>query len=347
MRLSPLFFLVIIAGACKPPEAEKTKKSPSAGKGANGSKSGIVSEGFLTAKDLAPPSLISSLTKDEVVTKLNEKNEDFMMNSPDGEETDQCLADFYDKNMKISGSNGTLAISLDADPSACFKNTIESSNGNGSLKSASTRLFIKMTCGLDFSKYNGMKWSEIGKEALEDDVECPSGQMASLLSHLKMEFKITFSDAGKTRNTSSVVIAYEGDDKGGPCVSTTGSGTDNSCVTIDSTTWLNLDEPGLGSSEYLKISSNGLAYDDSSDAMWFLGGKKDVILNDWKGSVTYSSGTAAPTYKLVGRGGEVAEGTISEAAALRLTPSNKESSSSRLGLKGLVSQVLSGIKKKP
>lgn len=346
MRLSPLFFLVIIAGACKPPEAEKTKKSPSAGKGANGSKSGIVSEGFLTAKELAPPSLISSLTKDEVVTKLNEESERFMMNSPDGEETEQCFADFYDKNMKISGSNGNVIVSLDAELPACLKNSFES-NGNVTLKTAFIKSFLKLSCDVDFSKFTGMKWSETMLATSDGDAECPSGQTYTLLSQIELEIKYAINDAGKTVNAAISTISHEGNDNGGPCELMKGSGTSNSCVAINSTTTLNLDEAGLGSGEYLKTKSNGLAYDDSSDAMWYLGGINDVVLNDWKGTVTYSSGTAAPTYKLVGPGGEVAEGTISGAATLRLTSSNKESSSSRLGLKGLVSQVLSGIKKKP
>ena len=81
--------------------------------------------------------------------------------------------------------------------------------------------------------------------------------------------------------------------------------------------------------DFLKLSYAGIAESSSSTASWYVGGRFDVILNDWTGTVTYSGADTPPAYSLV-RGETTEDGSLSLAKASLLIGPSLENAIRRL-----------------
>ena len=297
--------------------------------------SNTISGSFLSKSELEPSTSHNADPKDEFDLRFFlELESSFYDNEPEAlesddsteeeeesSEVDACLDQFT--GSKIKASETSLEWGVSSDLGTCFRDAIASADSEPELQVNKflVTFFLKMTCdSVDLSSFDGLTAEELfeaDNELLEDE-ECDN---STFLAESKFESDIVAESPFGTLASESVTISYQGDGNGGPCVSSHSDSEttfESGCVEIEKSIETSDD---VTEEEFTRIEWFDIKADESSEPLWFISGRKDVIFDNWEGTVTYDGVDNNPAYEFTDNDtGDTASGTITppEAPSLRL-----------------------------
>jgi hypothetical protein len=263
-------------------------------------------ETFFTISELSKPSSpLRDLGADEVKNSINSDPTYYHQDEAAdalGNSDEDCLGQAL-KNSKFTLVGTRIGYSIDVDFRDCFRKSLEAEKDikNVVVSHARLRLVGWMECDdVDLSKWNGKTWDQNLKPC--EDSKQDVATMTS--SHTKLDYSLEASG----EKISQVVEAKYAKQHlaGGPCVATWKDGvhTIDRCATIYSRSEENAG--GKIEHDWERIVHRSVQV--QKDDRYFRGGRFEVEINDWKGSVVNSDANTAPKFTL-NKGSETVSGT--------------------------------------
>ena len=280
------------------------------------------------------PGALAAYDADSVKEIVQSNNDDFMANTVMSMGEPDCSQKLFDAQT-LSAKGGTFRISFEVDFSECivalFKETegFEGADFSDFVVTATFKGINWGRCeGVDLSELDGKPLGELSTAPLCDGSGTKRSSTSESISSISYKGKI----ADVTFGEEKVDYTYDFEDityyakkgtSGRTCSQTVTDGVaslDDKCVEISrnfkpaDTVEIEGQEPIVGEinkSEYIKLEYSGLTENADVTSRWYTGGMMNVTVNDWAGTVKFSSATAEPIYELV-KGTETVTGTIKE-----------------------------------
>lgn len=280
------------------------------------------------------PGVLAAYDADDVKKEIQFDFREFLANPPETTGTD-CEAKLYETiTLKTSGTE--YRAEADLDFSTCTKEryasdtTYQGADFSEFSAKATLKLIVYGNCaGVNLDEFNGKPL-----RTLTNSNPCNTG------TGIKATTESIFitSQSGKITNIATVgseeklteIFDYESTThtikrgtKGRTCSLMINAGIksyDDNCEEITRTITTkdasgfegNVNEnDDINKAHYLKKMYSGVTGQADTTSSWYTGGMFEVTLNDWTGTVRYSSPTAEPIYEF-NKGSETVTGTIKE-----------------------------------
>ncbi|MFK7823938.1 MAG: hypothetical protein AB8G05_07270 [Oligoflexales bacterium] len=298
-----------------------------------------ISNNFFTSTDISKPLNLNSLSQSEALANLAGLD-DIYANSPeeDGEdeedETSKCLTDLIEKaGLTIKGD--TLTIGFGSNNDECLKNAFTDTMSQLNLKVSTIEFefknFYNIKCaGVDFTKYEGRKFSEIEKELEDETSECTSQEyLFNMFLSFDMSAQST-EDESINVNIKTVSKNFKGTKNFEACIL---SESESSWVTSDDCIFVEVSEQemqfGTGDptyeNSYTRLTPSSLVESTNKTSLWYQSGSIEAMINDWTGTLNYSSIDTAPTYEITNSAGLSASGSLApQNTSLKITDVPRE-----------------------
>jgi hypothetical protein len=276
---------------------------------------------FLAPADIAKGD-VKVLSKEEAASKLEDLSDLYdhepestsstlrLVDDENDDATGKCIDDKF-MAITVSGTKSSLSLDATPDLSSCF-----TAQSGGGVTKATMHVAIAVGCdGTSFEAYDGKTLKEL--ESADDQIVhlCDAGSSRTQMFNFALdeEGSQTLGTATIDMKIHLVTATMTGAAEG--CTETlTGTSwkLDDGCMVVNksSTTITGGESEDSGKEDYTSLTSVGLTRGGGKTDEFYASGQYAVVVNDWNGSVTYTSVTAAPTYTLT-KGGETATGTIS------------------------------------
>lgn len=229
---------------------------------------------------------------------------------------DTCEATYVaDRAVVLAGGDiFRIAASIDlADMQRACPPKVGQGTQTGSLK-----VFVGMQCtGSDFARFNGKKFAEVAKDPSLSR-NCKGAKTYGVMNNTETNVSVVSTAVGQESEATMQIKELTKGLNGEFCRMTRndkGFSIDD-CVIAGRTVMPRAVAKGVdfsspqGDSYSLKFS--GIKAMNETD-MWFASGKVNVLLNNWKGTVTYSGGATSPKYSM-SNGSRLLAGTLAVAA---------------------------------
>jgi hypothetical protein len=262
--------------------------------------------------------------------------------NPD-DSTNACLESEGPKAKIINKE--TVSFDASVDLAQCLKNQAGSGDSSdvASKIEANVRFLINITCpGVDLSEFSGKTINALGDEdpssGLPSVLESKCGLLPAVKVFSNALFEVKFPGLF---DVSSKIGMFNKD--GGACELTKVDGgyNKNSCLNGTYEIAKKTEADGQQIEEKNLVLLEAVNVVDSTDptAVWFNGGKLNVTVNNFTGTLSYSGAAIAPTYTL-------ASGSDSVTGQLSDTPSALELVSNPRSASNFVSKQLQRFVKK-
>ena len=242
-----------------------------------------------------------------------------------------CLLGLMD-TQTMTTSHDEFMISFEVDASSCVAHAFSDLAYDTATFTFSFQ-YYGQCYGSDLSSLNGTTLLEIRNT--EQSSQLPfCAQEVSRAINVGMDFGLTFtpSNAAGTLHLDLDIKLAHVDSNNRSCqkfATDAGILFENGCsdYNVTSTSIELKDLSGSVTSaetsvDFSKITSNDLVQAASGD-QWYAAGKKDITINNWTGSMTYTGGAINPTFSLTG-GGENLTGGLSADGGVSLFLTDKD-----------------------
>lgn len=333
--------LSVIAAGCK-----KNDEGASATSGA-----------FLKPSDF-PTTGLTQLTSVEALNKLQEGSEVYDNKPEDStptggsdnpnDPTNACLESQGPKAKIINKETISFDASIDLAP--CLKIQAGSSTPTDAATPADAaskfefqaRFLQNVTCpGVDLSEFNGKTMKELGAEETNSGIPAALESKCGSLPAVKVFGNATIVVKFGTLDASGKIGIFN--KEGGACELTKVDGgfKMNSCLSANYAVTKYTEDDGQQKEEKSLVLLEAVNVVDSTEpaAVWYNGGKFNVTVNNFTGTLLYSGAAIAPTYTL-------ASGSDSVTGQLSATPSALELVSNPRNASNFVSKQLQRFLKK-
>jgi hypothetical protein len=259
---------------------------------------------FLKANDLAAPSEMDELTKEEVSDLISAEKRELYANSPFSGKSgdDTCLEEKFSR-IKLRTGKEKIFYYGELDVTSCYK--VDDEPGMTSQQSTSIRFYAELHCtGVDFSTFKNQSFAQFETARKL----CSSSSSVEYIRNEQISRQTEIHEIAKESNSqflTTTISSAESTPDLERCRYTASSGflvLDDGCRRIvkEYTRSTSTSAPDLNyeSTKFLSLTSVGIKKKNNFSDVWFDSGKWNTQINHWQGAIIYGNSATPPNYTL-------------------------------------------------
>ncbi|RZA26824.1 MAG: hypothetical protein EOP10_02365 [Proteobacteria bacterium] len=208
------------------------------------------------------------------------------------------------EDLKLKAVGDTISVDSSVDIGSCLATYYKNLGASEvKIEKAAYGFYFETSCaGGDYSAANGKNLKD-AEAIFDSDCKSTISNLSSTVFTLKGSITVQ-GQVIKFDNESTTAISKA---DGTPCTITLANGvrTENGCVEVTRT--VNAIDPA--ENFFQKSTSNNLTWTEATPGNYFESGSLSVVVNNWKGTITYSGASTPPTYSIT-------DGTSTETGTL-------------------------------